>query len=217
MYTEERNKPRMRFLTRFFRRFLTSCSLTILISSAFFPRITDVSAQAIMVTWNRGEEVDLVGYKVYYGKASRIYPYFAVLGNVTEYAIPALPDSGTFFFAVTAYDSAGNESHYSQEASLHVGESSDRFFFLFANYPNPFNPETQIPYFLPDRLFISLVVYDLMGRQVRIIEEGNKEAGWYTAKWDGCDESGVRVANGIYFCRMRVGSYCQTRKLILTR
>jgi hypothetical protein len=120
------------------------------------------------------------------------------------------------YFAVTAYDTQGNESSYSEEVVLYE-ESQSQLFFLMDNYPNPFNPVTSIPYVLPKRLYISLIVYDLLGRQIKILEKGEKSAGQYTAQWDGTDKRGKQVSNGVYIVRMVVGSFALSKKLILSR
>ncbi len=72
----------------------------------------------IRATWNANSESDLAGYKVYYGVASRTYGAPIVLGKVTTCDINNLSDGKSYFVAVTAYDSAGNESGYSEEASI---------------------------------------------------------------------------------------------------
>lgn len=179
--------------------------------------IFGLMSQEVVVAWESNDEPDLLGYKVYYGYASRRYETCIDVRLVTEYTLTTLPESGTFYFAVTAYDVAGNESDYSQEVSISLNVPSDGYFSLMPNYPNPFNPETGIPYFLPKRLSITLAIYDLLGREVKLLEQGVKEAGRYEARWDGTDRIGMPVANGIYFCRLLVGNLCQTKKLILVR
>ncbi|MBN2029542.1 T9SS type A sorting domain-containing protein [bacterium] len=183
--------------------------------------INKLLAQGAFISWNPNTEADLAGYRVYYGKSSYFFRYNVDVGLQTFHLIPALPDTGVFRFTVTAYDSSGNESGFSKIVTLYLegdaAQQEDRIFSLGSNYPNPFNPTTKIPYFLPEDLSIKLAVYDLLGRQVICLEEGKKAAGDYEALWDGKDEYGRRVANGIYFCRLWVGDFCQTKKLIMTQ
>jgi len=178
---------------------------------------SNLSSQEISVTWIASEEEDVSGYKVYYGKASRQYRYCIHVGLSTDCTIPALPDSGTFYFAVTAYDTAGNESDYSEEISLWNPIPPNQFFTLMANYPNPFNPKTRVPFYVARTLSVTLAVYDVLGRQVKILDRGEKEVGRYEVEWDGTDMQDVPVANGMYFIRLVVGNFSQTRKLILIR
>jgi len=180
----------------------------------FFVEVNWAWSQGMIVAWDNNKEPDVVGYKVYYGKASRTYSNCVDAGKVTEYKIPILPEEGVFYFAVTAYDSAGNESGYSNEVA--AGNSTVPF-LLGSNYPNPFNPVTFIPYSLPKKLFIKLAIYDLLGRRIKLLENGEKAAGNYQVQWDGTDERGIPVATGLYICRLVVGHFCQARKLTLRR
>jgi hypothetical protein len=88
---------------------------------------------------------------------------------------------------------------------------------LGQNHPNPFNPTTLIPYALPERARVTLEVYDTAGRRVRVIDDGDQEPGYRTLEWDGTNDAGVAVASGVYFYRLRAGSFSATRKMVLVR
>lgn len=199
--------------------------LNVLLFSVYFMGallgVDKLFPQGVYISWDSNTEPDLAGYRVYYGQSSYFFRYNIDVGLETFHSISSLPDTGMFYFAVTAYDLNGNESGFSKVVSVHIkGDAPQKTkpqFFLGKNYPNPFNPTTSIPYFLPENLFIKLAVYDLLGREVRCLEEGEKVAGDYEAFWDGMDERGIRVANGIYFCRLWIGDFCQTKKLIMTQ
>ena len=75
---------------------------------------------------------------------------------------------------------------------------------LHHNYPNPFNPRTAIKYELPSEKQVRLMVYDILGRQVRALVSGRAAAGVYTLEWDGANELGTPAAAGIYFYRLEV-------------
>ena len=83
---------------------------------------------------------------------------------------------------------------------------------LFQNYPNPFNPRTTISFYSPSRLFVSLKVYDLLGREVSTIVDEELPIGYYPRQWDARG-----LASGIYFYRLTAGSSVQTRKLVVLR
>jgi hypothetical protein len=89
-------------------------------------------------------------------------------------------------------------------------------FALSQNYPNPFNPETAIKYQLPNRAQVELVVYDLHGRRVALLESGPKTAGPHLVRWDGRDGAGNRVSSGIYFYRLEAASPAGT-VMVLTK
>jgi photosystem II stability/assembly factor-like uncharacterized protein len=85
-------------------------------------------------------------------------------------------------------------------------------FSLAQNYPNPFNPVTAISFSIPRRLFVSLIVYDLLGREVSTIVSEEMAAGNYTRQWNAVD-----LSSGVYFYRLQAGSLVETRKLVLLR
>ena len=99
---------------------------------------------------------------------------------------------------------------------LFVGEIGDAelpvSFALEQNYPNPFNPETVIRFALPASVEVKLVVYDLLGREVKRIAEGTYAAGPHEVRF-----SGVGLASGNYFYRLQAGEQIQTRRMILAR
>ncbi len=93
---------------------------------------------------------------------------------------------------------------------------------LLANYPNPFNPETWIPYRLSEDGNVSLVIYDMSGREVRRFHLGNQLAGEYQDKehalhWDGRNYVGETVSSGVYFYSLQTHGVSQTRKLVVIR
>ena len=92
----------------------------------------------------------------------------------------------------------------------------DRF-NLERNMPNPFNPSTVIGYQLPESGFVRLAIYNLLGQQVRVLVNERKDAGSFTATWDGTDALGRRVASGVYMYRMQAGSFSDTRRMLLLK
>ena len=93
---------------------------------------------------------------------------------------------------------------------------------LLRNYPNPFNPETWIPYHLAKDADVTLTIYDTKGAVVRQFDLGYQLAGDYTdrikaAYWDGRNESGEQIASGIYFYSLSAGSYSATRKMLILK
>ena len=93
---------------------------------------------------------------------------------------------------------------------------------LLLNYPNPFNPETWIPYRLAKDAFVTLTIYDQRGRVVRDIAVGHRIAAVYESRskaiyWDGRTDLGERVASGIYFYTLTAGDYAATRKMVILK
>jgi len=90
-------------------------------------------------------------------------------------------------------------------------------FTLNPNYPNPFNPQTNISFALPIDSRVSLKIYNLSGQLVKTLLDNNLSAGTYTVTWDGTNSSEERVASGIYFYKLTAGNYSQTRKMCLVK
>ena len=88
---------------------------------------------------------------------------------------------------------------------------------LQQNAPNPFRQYTSISYQLEKPGLVSLKIYNITGQLVKILDEGYRISGAYSIKWDGRDESGKNVSNGIYLYRLQAGDISQTRKMIVLR
>ena len=91
---------------------------------------------------------------------------------------------------------------------------------LLPNYPNPFNPETWIPYGLANDTDVQISIYDISGALVRQLDLGHQRAGHYTersraAYWDGRNGSGEHVASGVYFYTLTAGDFTATRKMLI--
>ena len=90
-------------------------------------------------------------------------------------------------------------------------------FKLYNNYPNPFNPTTNIEFSLDERTFVTITIYDLVGNTIRTLVNDLMEPGFKTIKWDSRDNYGSFVSSGIYFYSLQAGYQNQTKKMILLR
>ena len=93
---------------------------------------------------------------------------------------------------------------------------------LLHNYPNPFNPETWIPYQLADAADVTLTIYDTHGALVRQLDLGYQQAGYYTnrtraAYWDGRNRLGEAVGSGVYFYHLHAGDYSAIHKMVILK
>ncbi|MCI0329610.1 MAG: multicopper oxidase domain-containing protein [candidate division Zixibacteria bacterium] len=88
---------------------------------------------------------------------------------------------------------------------------------VLGNYPNPFNPETQIAFRLPNAGNVDLRIFNLLGQEVRRLVNGNLEAGDHTVRWDGRDAAGQSVASGIYFYRLETPDFKKTKRMLLLK
>ncbi len=88
---------------------------------------------------------------------------------------------------------------------------------LGQNVPNPFNPSTTIDYRLPEAGDVQLVIYNLLGQEVRTLVRESMDAGFHSVVWDGTDEFGKQVASGIYIYRMSVADFSQVQRMMLLK
>ena len=93
---------------------------------------------------------------------------------------------------------------------------------LLTNYPNPFNPETWIPYQLASPAEVTVVIYSADGKQVRQLSLGHQPIGIYHSKnraayWDGRNVQGEPVASGVYFYTLTVGDFSATKKMVIRK
>jgi predicted outer membrane repeat protein len=113
------------------------------------------------------------------------------------------PDMGAFESAYTA--GVDNPALFPKE------------FALYPNYPNPFNPVTVLRYALPVESRVRLVVYDLLGREVRTLVQELQPPGYHSVSWYGRDNGGRPVSAGIYLYRIQAGAFVKTRKMLMLK
>jgi hypothetical protein len=90
-------------------------------------------------------------------------------------------------------------------------------FILGQNYPNPFNPNTEINFAVPKSEFVTIRIYDIMGREVYTLVNERLNPGNYRVNWQSINSYGDDVASGVYFYKMNAGNYIESKKMILVR
>ena len=88
---------------------------------------------------------------------------------------------------------------------------------LHQAYPNPFNPTTTIGFELPEKQFVSIEIFNLLGQQINSLMKETLDVGRYSVNWNGKNKNGIPVQSGVYFVRMRSGNYIKTSKLMLLK
>ena len=122
-------------------------------------------------------------------------------------------------FQVTESVLVGLDGKLDAAARVQVGDLKplpDRF-ALDQNMPNPFNPATVIGYQLPEAGRVRLVIYNLLGQEVRVLVDEQMEAGSFTTTWDGTNELGRRVASGVYLYQIQSGDFSSSRRMLLLK
>ncbi len=115
-----------------------------------------------------------------------------------------------------------SDSNRMPNLSAPASASTPTATLLLPNYPNPCNPETWIPYQLKTPVEVAITIYNTKGRAVRTLEVGHQPAGVYRSReragyWDGRNQQGETVANGVYFCTLKAGRFSATRKMLVSK
>ena len=117
-------------------------------------------------------------------------------------------DGGTYFSSAITIDF---------DTGVLTNPTAPKEFVLYQNYPNPFNPQTSITFDLPKPVFVQLVIYNILGENVRSLVEKHLQPGTHTIIWDGLDQSSVRVPSGIYLYRISAGDFTCIKKLAIAK
>ena len=104
-----------------------------------------------------------------------------------------------------------------KNSSKETEEAIPIVFSCSQNSPNPFRRSTTIKYGLPKNAEVRLVIYNLAGQRVRTLVDAQESAGYKSVAWDGCNSSGMKVPQGIYFYVLKAGEFNQKHKMILLK
>jgi hypothetical protein len=178
----------------------------------------------IQLSWDPNPENDLAYYAVHRGLAPEFTPGPAnMIGAPLDTALVDEEwrwDAG-YLYKVCAIDIHGNVSPYALlDPDLVTGVSEGTppsASYLAPNSPNPFASTTRIRFGLAEAGVATVRIYDVAGRLVRTLVEDAHPAGNHAAVWDGKNHRGNKVPGGVYFCRVEVGSFVQTRKMVVIR
>jgi hypothetical protein len=121
------------------------------------------------------------------------------------------------YYFVTATDRAGNESG---ATAIYAGASGapGHYVLSVTNYPNPFNPATEVAFTVPARGPVTLAIYDARGARIAtLLDDVPYAAGAYRVAWNGLSDHGVAVTSGIYFARIDHMGTVRTRKLVVLK
>ncbi|MCL5020908.1 MAG: T9SS type A sorting domain-containing protein [Bacteroidetes bacterium] len=113
---------------------------------------------------------------------------------------------------LTATISTADGQTWTKDITVSVG--APKGYKLYNNFPNPFNPSTKIAFELPKASHVSLIVYDVLGREVAQIADGDYPAGYNELTWNGINRNGRQVSSGVYFYRITAGNWSKVMKML---
>ncbi|MDD4858323.1 MAG: T9SS type A sorting domain-containing protein, partial [Candidatus Krumholzibacteria bacterium] len=181
----------------------------------------------IEVKWLASDNKQVDSVSIYYSSNAGTDYNLIVQGctadSTYEWIAPEI-SSDSCLVRVVAYDPSLNAGVDASDSlfSIKVATGVDDtpvpcFTSLNQNYPNPFNPSTRISYSLKAATRVSLRIYNISGRLVRVLVDSTEPMGAHEAVWNGKDNTGRSVASGIYFYRLDAGAFSATRKMVLIR
>ena len=193
------------------------------ISSAVDVVITFFSCEyrddAVLLRWTICESAHLKGLNIYRAEGEReedlaqinTEPIEGDGGN--EYIDSSVIPGRTYTYQIGALD--GEDSEWrSPTISISLPPKP---LTLYQNFPNPFNPQTNISFFLPAPQHVTLTIYDIRGSKVRILADETREAGNHKLTWNGKNDLGNTVGSGVYYYRLKAGKRIVTKKMIVLR
>ncbi len=164
-------------------------------------------------------------YQLEYSKYQDFTNAVVISGINEPFAkIDGLEQNTKYYWRVSSSTNNGSQSMYSETGTFSTSSITDveevkipTELILEQNYPNPFNPTTRITYSLPENSFVSLKIYDILGREVSTLVNSEIIAGTHTVEWNGTDSYGNKVASGTYIYRLISGNFSSTKKMILIK
>ena len=186
-----------------------------------------ISSTSAVLTWKIPVPTEShLKYDLQYSKSEN-FNNAQTKSNLTEPVtqIAGLELNSTYFWRVLSKNDNGSVSSYSTTGSfktsgttgVEADQSVPTDFELSQNYPNPFNPTTRISYALPRNTFVTIRVYDMLGREVRSLIGKEMSAGNHSVEWNGDDNAGNKVASGAYIYRINAGNFTSAKKLVLLK
>jgi hypothetical protein len=176
-----------------------------------------IDNQKVQLDWNENLEKDFSHYNIYRGESAGFTPGTPLASTSLKTYTDENIEPKNYYYKISAVDFNGNEGEFSDEVAAQITSVREfdtvvKTFDLKQNYPNPFNPLTTIRYALKQPENTRLVIYDALGRIVKILVNERQEAGWYEVKFDasGC-------TSGTYFYKLTAGSYTKIRQMILIK
>ena len=166
----------------------------------------------VKLEWYTSTETNNAGFMIGRSKDGANYKeIFFIRGNGTttnrnDYSyLDESVNSGVYYYRLKQIDFDGSVE-YIKTVAIDLG--MPKTFLLEQNYPNPFNPKTKIRYQIPEREFVSLIVYNILGKEITTLINNVKLPGKYDIEFDGSN-----LSSGVYFYKLSAGNYTLVRKM----
>lgn len=176
-----------------------------------------IAGRDLILSWSTGTEINNSGFDI---ERKSTTGGWSKIGFVAGHGTVNTPNSytytdanlssGKYNYRLKQIDFNGNYKYYNLSNEVIIGTPSK--YVLTQNFPNPFNPSTSISYEIPATNFVSLKIYDMMGKEVANLVNATQDAGFYTVKFDAS-----KLASGVYFYKLQANDFTATKKLMLMK
>jgi hypothetical protein len=171
----------------------------------------------VHIEWTTGSEVNNYGWDIELKKQNLNWKKIgfvegignSAVSNVYTFTDNNIKENGKYYYRIKQLDFDGSFS-YSNAVEVDINRVAA--FDLAQNYPNPFNPATVINYQIPNKEKVSLIVYDVLGNQVKVLVDEVKDAGSYQVNFDA-----GKLATGVYMYRLKSGNLFISKKMLLIK
>ena len=131
-----------------------------------------------------------------------------------KYVDKSIESGNTYYYKLESVNILGLTERYD---ALGVTAIEPKEYSLHQNFPNPFNPVTTIKFDLPGSGDVVLKIYNILGQEVKTLVNKRMDSGFHSIIWNGTNDTGIKVASGMYLYRLRAGDYVKTRKMIFLK
>lgn len=188
--------------------------------------VAEAVPMAVELRWEMNPHPDVIHYSIFRSETAGFTPSQENLIAITQdcyYRDNDVSGVQAFYYRVAVEDDAFNRSISDQvgitttDVALNNLDIKPASYKLGENFPNPFNPSTEIAFQIPQDGMVNIKIYNVLGEQVKTLTSKFYRAGFYTLSWNGKDEVGNEVFSGIYFYHMESGNFRDSGKMILAR
>lgn len=184
-----------------------------------------LSDHELQLSWRAPNDPDLAYYILWKSTDPAFDPTISdpLIHLVDTLYVDSNVQPGThYYYRLAAVDHHGNMSEPTPALDAHTTGILGRngtpgHFELSANFPNPFNPHTTIPYQIPEDTHVIIQIFDLSGKLIQTLVNTYQSTGYYDLVWDGTDFHGKEISSGVYIVRMQTKNFSQTMKIVFMK
>lgn len=177
----------------------------------------ELADNLVLVVWETATEVNNLGFNIERRMEKGNWAKIAFIKGKGTSSSPQVYiyndeehlESGIYYYRIKQIDFNGTYRYYNK-AQIEIKNSNS--FELLQNYPNPFNPVTSIRYVVPEKSFIQIKIFNVLGNEVATLVNEEKSGGFYETTFDGS-----QLSSGIYYLQMKANEFQSIKKMILIR